>query len=93
MSDPIFVDGLRIFAPKDNQPEFVKAAISINKADLMRLLHNREANDKGEIRIDVKQSRKGSWYCQVNDWKPDRSRSVKPSSMAPQDDYEDDIPF
>ena len=38
MADKIFVNGLRIQKPRDNAPDFVKANISINRAELLSWL-------------------------------------------------------
>lgn len=99
MSDKEFVDGLIVKAPRDGAPDFVKCSISIKRKDLGNWLR---AKDDDWINLDVKESKQGKWYAEVNDWKPQQDQAAKkPSgqqSTAPSgnqfDDFEDqDIPF
>ena len=72
MSDVQFVDGLMVKKPHQNAPDFVKAGLSIKREDLIKWLQGQS----GEwINIDVKESKKGSWYAQVNDWQPQGNQS------------------
>lgn len=67
MSEVKFVDGLMVKKPHGNAPDFVKANLSIKREDLIKWLQEQS----GEwINVDVKESKKGSWYAQVNDWEP-----------------------
>lgn len=67
MSDIKFVDGLMVSKPHDNAPDFVKASLSLKREELMNWLKNQS----GEvINVDIKESKKGSWYAQVNEWEP-----------------------
>ena len=67
MSEVQFVDGLMVKKPHQNAPDFVKANLSIKREDLINWLQGQS----GEwINVDVKESKKGSWYAQVNDWQP-----------------------
>lgn len=67
MSEVKFVDGLMVKKPHSNAPDFVKASLSIKREDLINWLQGQS----GEwINVDVKESKKGSWYAQVNDWEP-----------------------
>ena len=75
MGDKKFVDGLRVYKPRDNAPEFVKANFVINKAELEAWLRNQG----DEIRIDLKESREGKLYCDVNEWKKEAPRSEAPA--------------
>ena len=102
MSEMKFVDGLRAFKPHANAPSFVIAALEINTAELQAWL----AQQGEKVRLDLKESRSGTYYCSVNEFKPDPSRGNggsqdqskgSPSggdfSNPPPDDYDDDIPF
>ena len=63
-----FANGLRIFKPREGAPEFIKGAIVINKGELIQWL-----SGKGdEVRLDIKESKKGSWYASVNDYRPNK---------------------
>lgn len=95
-----FVDGLRAFKPHANAPEFVKAALEINISELRDWL---DAQQGDKVRLDLKESRSGTYYCSVNNFTPDPGRgsgnsaprdAAPPdhSEPPPADDY-DDIPF
>lgn len=93
MTDIKFVDGMIVKAPHEKAPDFVKAAISIKREELIQWLEG----EQGEwINLDVKESKAGKWYAAVNDFKPDQSRTrPKPDDFGPppSDDFDDDIPF
>lgn len=84
MSEKEFVPGLFPKPPHEKAPDFVKASISIKRKDLGNWLRQREDD---WITIDVKESKSGKWYAEVNDWKPEKQ-------AAKTDDFkDDDIPF
>lgn len=99
MEEIEFVDGLFVKAPHPNAPDFVKATLSITRADLGNWLRGRSEQ---HINIDVKESKGGKWYASVSTFKPDKSKAQpardaaqEPHGSSPQaiDDYNDDIPF
>lgn len=104
MSDtPEFVDGLIIKAPHEKAPDFVKAAISIKRSELISWLSTRTDD---WINLDVKVSKKGGWYAQVNTFKPEsrEDKTVKQndighnagqhqSGVVVNNEFDDDIPF
>ena len=65
MNTTEFVDGLRVFAPHEKAPDFVKANLQINRADLISWLSSK---DKELIKLDVKVGKSGKWYVAVNNW-------------------------
>jgi len=67
MSEVEFIDGFIAKKPHPNAPDFVKAKISIKRQDLLDWLQKR--NDEW-INIDVKESKTGNWYAQVDTWQP-----------------------
>lgn len=96
MTDIKFVDGMIIKAPRQGAPDFVKAAISIKRAELTAWL----GSDTSEwINIDVKESKGGKWYAQVNEWEPDQAKvdetraSLKEKAATQSAPNPDDIPF
>jgi hypothetical protein len=92
MSDIKFIDGLIVKAPHDRAPDFVKAKLSIKRAELIAWL---EDQDGEWINADVKESRGGKWYVSVDEWKPEREKEPerKGPPVAPPADFDDDIPF
>ena len=91
MSD--FVNGLIVKQPRPKAPEFVKFNISIKRGELIEWL---QARDDDWVNAQVKESREGKLYVQVDDWKPSSERATRSESPkeAPKNDYIDDaIPF
>ena len=87
MADIEFVDGLIIKAPHEKAPDFVKARISIKRKDLGNWLRSK---DDDWINLDVKVSKSGKWYAQVDDWKPEET----PATTEPENkDFDDPVPF
>lgn len=69
MSEKEFVTGMFAKAPHPNAPEFVKASISITRADLGNWLRGRPEQ---YINIDIKESQNGKWYAEVNNFVPEK---------------------
>jgi len=65
--DVEFVDGLIIKAPREGAPDFVKGSISMKREELIAWLSGKKEE---WINLDIKVSRAGKWYTQVNNWKP-----------------------
>lgn len=92
-----FVDGLIVKKPNDNAPDFVKCAISIKRSELISWLSTRTED---WINLDVKESKAGKWYAQINDWNPskqdataEQNKSTQPNNAIDQDNDFGDIPF
>lgn len=91
-SDVEFVEGLYFKEPRSNAPDYVKGSISIQPAKLSAWCKQHEGQEW--VNVDVKESKGGKVYCAVNDWKPEGKRDQAPKAMAaPQDDFDDSIPF
>jgi len=71
---PEFIDGLIIKPPRQGDPDFVKGSISIKREALIAFLQGKQDE---WINVDIKVSKKGSWYGQINDWKPNQTQQVK----------------
>jgi hypothetical protein len=88
--DKKFVDGLIIKPPRDNAPEFVKGSISIKRKELGNWLR---AEMDDWINLDIKVSKGGKWYAEVNTWKPDNQPALPVKEAEPEPDFDDDVPF
>lgn len=93
-----FVNGLIVKAPNEKAPDFVKCSISIKREELMTFLVSKQPDEW--INLDVKVSKGGKWYAEVNNWKPEAQAGMpaqqpqQPSQNSPQhDEFSDDIPF
>lgn len=73
MNDPQFVDGMIAKKPHENAPDFIKCALAVKRKELIEWLENHGTE---WINIDVKESKKGSWYAQVNDYKPQNQEEI-----------------
>ena len=99
--EPIFVKGLYFNEPHENAPAWVKGKLSINKGQFLNFLDELKANEKGYISIDMKVSKSGKTYFQVDNWKPDKNytKTEKTAPAAAKDDDwmstspDDDVPF
>ena len=96
MSDMEFIPGLIAKPPGDKAPEYVKCKLSIKRAELLAWLQSQS----GEwINGEVKVSRNGKMYVQLDTWKPNQGERQEPrkpaqSKAPPADDFEDDsLPF
>ena len=68
MEDRDFAKGL--FA-KESNVDFVKLKISIKKDEFTQWYKEKLQNkDEDWINLDVKESKEGKWYTEVNTWKP-----------------------
>jgi len=85
-----FPKGLMVKAPRDGAPDFVKAAISIKRDELIEWLENRDGD---WINLDVKEGKSGKWYASVNTYKPKQREETKPGANVPAADYDDDVAF
>lgn len=91
-SRPQFVEGMRVFKPRENAPSFIRANISINRGELIEWLTAQENDD---IRLDIKESKKGTYYAALNTWKKQPSVLDDPRNIAMPEDRSDvsQIPF
>lgn len=91
-SNKIFVDGMIIKPPRAGAPDFVKFGISIKVYELEKFLT--QHRDGEWLNIEVKASREGKLYAELDTWKPKGSKGAGGGHSAPPpaDDF-DDIPF
>ena len=85
MSDPVFADGIFFKQPRDGAPDFVKGSVSVKVDEALPFLQANQ--DDGWVRLDLKESRNGKLYFQLNTWKP------QSNTAEAADELNDDIPF
>ena len=88
--DKVFIDGLFFKQPREGSPEFVKGQISILRKDLGNFLRSR---DEEWINIDVKESKNGKMYCELNTWKPEDKKESAVKEVKKDTFVDNDIPF
>lgn len=69
MSEINFPNGIKFEKPKEGTPDFIKGKISINVLDFSMWMEANK-NERGWINIDLKKSKEGKLYLQLNDYKP-----------------------
>ena len=91
--DVEFINGLSFKAPREKAPDYVKATGSINRQNMIEWLQSKPDE---WINFDIKISQKGSWYAEVDNWKPNTTTGYtnqKPSAAVEGADIESDIPW
>jgi hypothetical protein len=63
----IFAQGMRADFPGAKAPDFVKCRLSIKVTDFIQFLNGQ---NKEWVNIDVKQSKAGKLYCELNTFVP-----------------------
>ena len=87
MAEKEFPKGLMVRMPREGAPEFLKFSISIKRAEFGNWL--REKKDQEWINLDVKVSKEGKLYAEVNNWKPKEKKEEKANPK----DFDDVLPF
>ena len=67
MADKIFVDGLYVDLPREKAPKFIIANLSFNVKKFVKFIQTQE-NERGWVNIDIKESKNGNVYAEVNNW-------------------------
>jgi hypothetical protein len=99
MADKIFADGLHYELPAASAPAWLKGKLSVRVADFIDFLKAHQ-NERGFVNIDIKQSKGGNYYCELNQYrngkKPEHADIEKDPDVG-NSHYEgpnpDDIPF
>jgi Ni2+-binding GTPase involved in maturation of urease and hydrogenase len=81
-----FVNGVRAYKPKDNAPTWIVANLLINKQDLVQWLQSQP----DVIRADIKQSKTGTYYLEVNSYEGSKEPVNASNTIA---ETKDDLPF
>lgn len=63
-----FIDGL-FTSRRENAPEFVLANLSFKTERFIEWLKN-NTNSRGYCNVDIKRSKTGTLYADINEWKP-----------------------
>lgn len=84
MADKVFPEGIRVFKPNEKAPAFVKGEIVLKKSELAKWIKDQPE----EVRLSIKESQKGSYYLEVNNWQP-KNQASQPAKEEP----DDSLPF
>ena len=86
-----FADGLIYKAPRENAPDFVKGSLSVKVEPFIKFLN--ENNNNGWVNIDMKLSKNGKIYFQLNEWKPTELPKFKSDEKSEEEIEVKEIPF
>ena len=91
----VFVDGLNVYTPSTNAPDWVKADMVLNPTKLIKWLQDndqylKEGKHGLEVRLQVKQSAQGKLYAAVDTYEPKLKAEVTSKSVTVDDG---DLPF
>ena len=95
--DKIFTTGLVFKLPSEKAPDFVKGKLSIKVDEFTAWLQG-HVNNNGWVDIDIKESKGGKIYCELNTYKPERpnieTKEDVPTVEYPEDEIDpSSIPF
>jgi len=91
----VFVDGLNVYTPSENAPEWIKADMVINPTKLVKWLQQnddylKEGKHGLELRLQIKQSAQGKLYAAVDTYEPKLKEEVTAKAVTVDDG---DLPF
>ena len=89
MDNKKFLDGIWV-NEADKAPDFVKYSILIDVRQFKKAL-DKYKNKEGKVKVDIKESKKGNHYMEVNDFKGDKGSSSYDSSSGSVVEDEDEI--
>lgn len=104
MTEKIFTNGMSVKAPHQNAPDFVKANVSFKASEFIKFLEQYQ-NAEGWVNVDIKESKGGKWYSELNIYKRTDTPNVPAGTASsvkrvndgfdyPTDEINpDDIPF
>ncbi len=83
--EKLFVEGMNWKDKRDNTPEWIKGSIGINAKQLFTFLTQQKhhMNEKGWFTVDVKESKGGKTYMELNTWKPKVEERNSDGSQLP----------
>lgn len=73
-----FVSGIAFYKPNEKAPKWVICKGKIIKKDLLAWLETQD----DVIRIDIKESKKGTYYADIDNYKPAVKEEVAPAEYA-----------
>ena len=95
--EKIFANGMMFRPPSPKAPAFILGGLSIKVDEFIAFLQEHNTNS-GWVNIDIKESKGGKWYCELNTYKPERpnldKKEEEPTIEYPEDEINpDDLPF
>ena len=92
MSEKIFADGLRV-GRRENAPDFKICELGINVGEFTSFLRAHE-KASGWVNLDVKKSKNGKYYAELNTWTPEQRVTNEEAREAIEGEIDpEQIPF
>jgi len=91
MSDVQFASGIYFDTPHEKAPDYVLGRISVNADKFIAWLEAQEKSEKGYVNMNVKRSKGGKVYVELDTWKPTKQKQQQHETAGA--DFSDDIPF
>ena len=76
------------FKKAENAPDFVIGKLSIKTDEALSFIKE-NTNEKGWLNLDIKQSKAGGFYLNLDNWEPKKDFNSKPVSI----NTKSDLPF
>lgn len=73
--EKVFAKGIYFDKPKEGSPDFVKGKISVKVDDFIAFAKEHEKKS-GYINLDLKKSKEGKLYLELNSWEKKESGDV-----------------
>lgn len=86
MKEKKFADGMMFKRKNEKVPDFIKGHVSIKVDDFTKWLKENEKAD-GWVNLDLKESKLGKLYFELNEWKPKLSGEDKEAIKNLRDNY------
>ncbi len=83
------LNGLIVKDPKQGAPSFVVGALSFKTEEFIESLRKNDKN--GWVNLNLKRSKEGKLYAEVDTWEPSSARSAAPAPSNSGDSS--DLPF
>ena len=91
------------FKRNEKAPEYVVGQLSVKVSDAVAYLEENK-NESGYVNIDIKLSKGGTYYCELNTWKPTKDTASEeqqnqaklnnePVNYQSEDIKPEDVPF
>jgi hypothetical protein len=77
MDDAKFADGIYFNKKNDNAPDFIIGSVNFHPDRFIPWLKAQKKNDKGYVKTQIKISKGGSIYFELDTWQP----TVKPAEL------------
>lgn len=95
MAEQKFIDGVKAFKPK---ADFIKAELVISLNQFVKFCKDNPDllttyNGEKQLKIQVKESKNGTWYAALNEYKPVDKQAGNKQMNKHNEEISDGLPF